>query len=486
MLRMGDKETAADRLARRADEELAARKPKLNGNGAAPHTDEPSRMTRSDPQHGEGLVIDENGTVNDAYTWWNHLALERSSGAAAPYANASNAVRILAGHPQYAGKIWYDSFHQRTFCKLGDGSRVEWSDTDDVQVLIWVQSSLMIPKMGVECVRQAVQIVARQDVRNEPQEWLTSLKWDQTPRLKLLMHKGFGTELTEYTEAVGRCWVMGMVARIMTPGAKVDALPVFEGKEELGKSTALALIGAPWFAECHESITSKDFYQVMQGKMLIEISELHAFRRADVDRLKGVISSQSDRYREPYGRRAEDHPRTCVFAGTTNRTNWNASDTGARRFWPVACGRISHGWIRINKAQLFAEAVALMAKEGACWWDVPSGDAQAEQEERRDKDAWEEVIERYIQEEPMRDSDGRRRWYPRKNPLESVSVGEILGQGLGIEEAKWSRGDQMRVSSALQSMKWERKRRDGGWKYLKIKEKSPVVSAESDDQQTNL
>ena len=41
----------------------------------------------------------------------------------------------------------------------------------------------------------------------------------------------------------------------------------------------------PWFANQHESVTKKDFFENLQGKLLIEISEMDAFNRAEVTRV---------------------------------------------------------------------------------------------------------------------------------------------------------------------------------------------------------
>ena len=134
-------------------------------------------------------------------------------------------------------------------------------------------------------------------------------------------------------------------------------MPVLEGSQGTFKSTGLPILGGKWFAEVHQSIDSKDFYLALSGKLLLEISEMHSFSKAEVERLKGVMSCQVDRYRAPYERRAADHPRRCVFAGTTNRDDWNRDETGARRFWPVVCGHIDLDWLTGHRDQLLAEAV---------------------------------------------------------------------------------------------------------------------------------
>jgi predicted P-loop ATPase len=71
---------------------------------------------------------------------------------------------------------------------------------------------------------------------------------------------------------------------------------------------------------------------------LVEISELDAFRRTDVARIKQFLSLRTDRFRAAYGRHVKELPRCCVFFGTTNTTDYLQDKTGNRRFWPVDTG----------------------------------------------------------------------------------------------------------------------------------------------------
>lgn len=365
---------------------------------------------------------------------WEQLGLEIAGSSMRPHANLDNLCKILEGYQPLVDVVWYDEFKEKILTSWDTDAR-EWNDADDLRLTRVMQSQLGIPKVSVQAVHDAVILVAQSRVRNEVKEWLDRLRWDGTARLRHLLPAGFGAPVSEYHAMVGQCWLISMVARIYRPGSKVDTMPIFEGAQGAGKSTALRVLGGAWFTECHESVTSKDFYGVLKGAWLVEISEMHSFNKTEVERIKGVISCQVDRYRAPYGRNAEDHPRRSVFAGTTNRDDWNRDETGARRFWGVACGRIDLDFIAQHRDQLFAEAVQLF-KQGAPWWNVPV-DAAAEQAElRRPEDTWEEVLRDFLE-------DGK-----------SYTTKDILCDALKIEVGRHDRRMEQRVAAALRVLGW--------------------------------
>jgi putative DNA primase/helicase len=223
----------------------------------------------------------------------------------------------------------------------------------------------------------------------------------------------------------------------MQPGCKVDTLPVFEGDQGAGKSSGLRILGGELFTECHEQITSKDFYSVLMGRWLIEISEMHSFNKAEVERIKGIISNQKDRYRVPYDKHASDHPRQCVFAGTTNRDDWHSDETGGRRFWPVACGTVDLVWLKENREQLFAEAVARY-QQGESWWDVPIDEQREKIQARRQEDPWTAPIARFLENRP------------------TVSSSEVLREGVGKLVEHQTHSDMRRVARILKELEYEK------------------------------
>lgn len=401
----------------------------------------PAKPSKKAAREVSGELVDipnKPDDVQSLLTKWGKLGLELN-GNGLPSPNLNNATYILSNDPMFSGQIWFDEFLGRvltTWNRSGDVQ--EWTDADDIKLTLTMQRVFGIGRMAVATVRDAVTAVAMANRRNEVRDWLESISWDGRSRLSDLIPVAFGSVRNPYTEAVGRCWLVSMVARVLEPGCKVDTMPVFEGVQGIRKSTAMQeLVGKRWFAESSESPTSKDFFQVLQGKWLVEISEMDAFSRSEVNTIKRVITCRVDRYRAPYGRRAEDHPRMSVFAGTTNKDDWNRDETGARRFWPVSCTGVDIGWIQENRTQLFAEALTLF-RLGRPWWDVPDEDAMREQENRRDTDEWEPVIEHWL----------------RGNS--TTTAGDVLAGALDMKAEKWTKADQMRVGKCLRAIGWKR------------------------------
>jgi hypothetical protein len=376
-------------------------------------------------------VREEFGPVPRA----DHARYGLQIGAGGKYVPCLDSLcRIMELHDYWRGHIWWDSFLERVQTDVW-GEVEPWTDQHSSKACRWMQSVFELPTASTDRVHEAAISVARDNRRNVVTEWLESLTWDGVPRMVDLMPTGFGAGPDPYHRRVGECWLLSLVARVMSPGCKVDTMPVFEGSQGLGKSSALATLGGEWFGECHEDFGSKDFVLSLKGKWLIEVAEMHSFRRQDVDRLKGIMSTRIDRVRVPYGRMTEEHPRQSVFAGTTNRDDWQADDTGARRFWPVRCGFLDLKWLTDCREQLFAEALRRY-QEGENWWSVPAEAAAAAADERRPEDPWEAVLADHIE------------------PTRTYSSRELMNHPLQIDTENQSQATAARVGRVLRRLGW--------------------------------
>lgn len=224
--------------------------------------------------------------------------------------------------------------------------------------------------------------VARKHPVNLVVDYLTNLTWDGVPRVDSMLTRAFKVEASQLTRAYSRRYCIAAVARAMEPGCKVDSVLLLVGAEGLGKSTALkVLAGEAFFTDSRINVRSRDSFLVLRRTWFYEVAEGVAFQDVRSDEVKQFLSSSHDAYRAAYGRVVSSTPRQCVLAVTTNNERPLRDPTGSRRFWPVRVGgRVDLTWLRQNRDQIWAEAVA--AYRSSEQWYLTE-----EEEELRAKDA---------------------------------------------------------------------------------------------------
>lgn len=215
-----------------------------------------------------------------------------------------------------------------------------------------------------ENVFEAVMTLAYADKFNPILDYLDDLTWDGQSRVERLFSDGFPCGSGPYTAAVSRCFMVGAVARQRSPGCKLDTMPVIKGPQGSLKSTGFRdLFSTDWFSDAEMGdLRNKDAAMNLEGVWVHEFAELAGLRAGDMDVLKAFMSRAADRFRAPYGRTVEDHPRRIVFAGTVNEGGYLSDPTGGRRFWPLEMepgSRVDLDWIVENRNQLWAEADVL-------------------------------------------------------------------------------------------------------------------------------
>ena len=99
------------------------------------------------------------------------------------------------------------------------------------------------------------------------------------------------------------------------------------------------------------------------------------YKRADVARVRAVLSSVEDRYRAPYDRVVREHPRRVVFVGTSNSFDVLQDPDGSRRFWGLEVAR-KVDLVRLAEIRegYWAQCVAL-ADSGVTHWLSEEEDA---------------------------------------------------------------------------------------------------------------
>jgi putative DNA primase/helicase len=249
-------------------------------------------------------------------------------------------------------------------------------------------------------------MLAINDRFNSLREYLDPLCWDECPRVERWLQTYANAEDTPYARAVGRALLVAAIARAYQPGIKYDTMVVLEGPQGVGKSTLLMILGTPngapsFTAEGLPHSSEKDIVDAMRGRWIIEMCELDHMERREVNELKAFLSRTTDRVRLAYRSDTQNFPRQCVLVGTTNESEYLRDATGNRRFLPVIIGQVDFAALDRDRDQLWAEAKSewLVNQEpraleipGVLW-----GAASEEQEQRRIRDSWEDVMEEYVQ-----------------------------------------------------------------------------------------
>ena len=217
----------------------------------------------------------------------------------------------------------------------GEGST--WNDADQAGFRFYCEKKYGLRSR--DAAKDAVTNYYNKHAYHPVRDYLLGLKWDRKKRVETLLIDYLGAEDTEYVRVVTRKMMTAGVKRIMEPGCKWDYMLTLTGAQGIGKSTLFSKLGKGWYDDSLTNVQTKDAYDQIQGVWIVEMAELTATRRADVEAVKQFISRQVDSYRKAYGEYKNDYPRECIFVGTTNDSAFLVDKTGNRRFWAVDVGK---------------------------------------------------------------------------------------------------------------------------------------------------
>jgi predicted P-loop ATPase len=457
------------------------------------HVDDPPRNVDKAEDDGD----DEGDVSREATdTWRQLLNLTRSKAKnkdgecpLVPRASAHNVTVFLRYHPEWRGVLAFNErheapvftreppFHEAYSVPSSEAYPRILEDLDTAKIAAWLERS---ENLGVQeaSVYAGVLMAARRKRFEPVRRYLDGLTWDGTRRLDTWLLHYIGADDTPFNRAVGRKWLVAGVARARKPGCKVDTALVLEGRQGAGKSKALeALCPDPtYFADELADLRSKDAPLGLAGKWIIELSELAALGRSEVEVVKAFLSRQKDTFRPPYAKSAKDHPRRVIFAGSTNADAYLKDDTGGRRFWPVKVGVIHVDELVRDRDQLWAEADACF-KAGEKWWiyeeDLKAA-AAVVQDERYVHDEWENLISTWV-DEPLRAHTPR------------FTVADVLRGAVKLSEDRLDPAAQARCAKALKRLGWTRRQvRTASpprtWFYFRPSPPSPLADDEREDR----
>ncbi|RKD26699.1 hypothetical protein BEP19_15955 [Ammoniphilus oxalaticus] len=335
----------------------------------------------------EGEVVAEGGE-KDRSGWMKKLAIKRDGGFED---TRTNLLLILENDPNLKGKFALNEFAQRALVtgdlpwRKAEGPNDFFNDFDEAGLRNYLERVYGLS--SVLKTQDAMAQVFHAHKFHPIKDYLNDLTWDGVGRLDKLLIDTLGAEDNELNRVVTRKTFVAAVARVFNPGCKMDYMLTLVGAQGIGKSSLFGKLGGEWFSDSLTTVNGKEAYEQLQGAWIVEMGELSAARKADVESIKHFLTKRIDRFRVAYGRHVTDFPRQCVFIGTTNDVEFLRDQTGNRRFWvmPVGKTEIKKPWHTLTKDevdQIWAEAVQRFKDGEQLWlpdhleeqmWDVQKG-----------------------------------------------------------------------------------------------------------------
>ena len=316
----------------------------------------------------------------------------------------------------------------------------------------------ILARSGREDLQDILMELAHQNAYSPIEEYLLSLPQpENTTILDNLAERYFGATLPTYQSFVRRT-LISAVARALSPGCKVDTALILQGNQGFLKSTFFKILaGGTYFYDSVGAVSDKDERLKLHRAWFVEWSELESvFGRRDISATKAFLSCSVDALRPPYHRDTQDFPRASIIVGSTNKDEFLSDETGNRRFWVVPVKKKIDLELLAQERDAIWAAAVLAYKSGENWWLTSEEDAFLAQANQswQSMDVWEADILNHLQDKS------------------TCTISDLLAKIIGLELAKQSKGEQMRVSNILRRNGWIRVRKqiDGkrDWYWEKV------------------
>ena len=252
-----------------------------------------------------------------------------------------NCLMVFQYDPLLSGAIAYNLLTDRTDIVKPIGydrsPSSSMTDTDMKYIRLYLEENYDLT--SEKKIMDAADLAAHQNSYHPVRDFLNSLTWDGTERIRYCLHHFLGAEVDEYTFQALRLFLLGAIHRAFRPGCKFEVMLCLVGGQGAGKSTFFRLLAGKdeWFSDDLRKLDDENVYRKLQGHWIIEMSEMIATANAkSIEEIKSFLSRQKEVYKIPYETHPADRLRQCVFGGTSNAMDFLPLDrSGNRRFLPV-------------------------------------------------------------------------------------------------------------------------------------------------------
>ena len=262
-----------------------------------------------------------------------------------------NARIIFNNDPNLKNLIGYDEFQDATVMLKKacwqKGTRIdsEWSDKDDAQLRLYLRKNYA-DFQAKQLVEDMVVEISQANAFNPVKDYFANLpQWDGVERVGKFFINYLRVDDTPYAREVTWNWFIGAIARIFHVGCRYQTALVLHGAQGVGKSYSIERLGGKWYLELTDNVDDSHAADAIKKGWLVEIKEMSAMRRAEINAVKAFIERGQETRRAAYDKRATTVYRHCVFAITVNDSEFLRDQTGNRRYMILHCGSKARDYI---------------------------------------------------------------------------------------------------------------------------------------------
>ena len=203
-----------------------------------------------------------------------------------------NCLTVFQHDPLLSGAIAYNLLTDRTDIVKPIGYErspsSSMTDTDMKYIRLYLEENYDLT--SEKKIMDAADLAAHQNSYHPVRDYLSSLTWDGTERIRYCLHHFLGAEADEYTFQALRLFLLGAIHRAFRPGCKFEVMLCLVGGQGAGKSTFFRLLAGKdeWFSDDLRKLDDENVYRKLQGHWIIEMSEMIATarRRSTKSRMK--------------------------------------------------------------------------------------------------------------------------------------------------------------------------------------------------------
>lgn len=231
-----------------------------------------------------------------------------------------------------------------------------------------IAARFSMPRSSLE---EYVKVIADRHAYSPVVGWILSKPWDGTDRLRAFLDT-IEAEDAELRDVLLRRWLISAVAAAMKPaGFWSKGVLTLQGEQNLGKTSWFrSLVPQPLRHLIREGMhldaQNRDHVVTAVSHWLVELGELEATLRRDMESLKAFITQTADRMRRPYDRVDSEYPRRTVFFASVNSDRFLKDATGNSRFWVLRCRHINHTH-GLDMQQVWAQVYEQFYLAGEQW-----------------------------------------------------------------------------------------------------------------------